>query len=165
MASDLSTNWPHPNDLSALKLPDNLWVVEGNHKSWCRSMPPLPPKKLRRLRVVPDRAGRLTLFHPATHSDPDWWSAVLSDPRLRSKGTDGWEDNLGRHRGEQLTVHCSKCGFAAVKDIDALVFEYGERCSCAAVAARIQDEHHQCRHGRECRLTYQTTNDYQRPRQ
>lgn len=128
-------------------------------------MPPLPPKKLRRLRVVPDRAGRLTPYHPATYSDPDWWTSVLSDPRLRSKDTDGWQDSLGRHRGEDLTVRCDKCGFATVRKVDALIIDYGANCPCAAVAARIQDEHHQCRHGRECGLSYKTTNDYQRPRQ
>ena len=126
-------------------------------------MPPRIPPKLPRLRVHADKDGRVTPYHPAKHDDDGWWSAVLSDPRLRSKDTDGWHDNLGRHRGEKLTISCPKCFYRSEHFIDALIIDYGPNCPCASVAAGIQDEHHMCRHGSDCGLTYRTTSAYQPP--
>lgn len=67
--------------------------------------------------------------------------------------------------GEQFTVSCGKCGFRSIKHVDALIFDFGANCPCVSAAARIQDEHHQCRHGNECGLNYKTTNDDGPPRQ
>lgn len=128
-------------------------------------MPPRIPPKLPRLRVHADEHGRITPYHPAKHTEDDWWSSVLSDPRLRSKDTDGWQDNLGRHRGEQFTVSCAKCGFRSIKHVDALIFDFGANCPCVSAAARIQDEHHHCRYGSECGLTYETTKPFTPPGQ
>jgi hypothetical protein len=115
------------------------------------------------LKISIDRDGRVRRPNHALDTDEEWWESALSDPRLRSKDTDGRQDRLDRHRSEELVISCSKCPRSARRKIDDLIVEFGPACPCYQAAARIVDEAGTCRFGRDCGLTYETTNNYRRP--
>ena len=107
----------------------------------------MPSIRIPLLKVSADRNGRLRLPNHALDTDSDWWDSVLADPRLRSKDTDGWQDKLDRHHGEELIIACTKCPRSSRHRIDDLMVEYGPNCSCDHAAARIVDDAGVCRFG------------------
>jgi hypothetical protein len=114
-----------------------------------------------KLRVNVDRAGRLSPYHPAKHTDPDWWASVLSDQRAQASRKD-WQDRLREHRGERLTLKCEKCPRCTVRNVDELIAKYGADCPCSAAVFAILDEGGGCRF-KHCRMTYETTKQVQPP--
>lgn len=68
-------------------------------------------RTVRRLRVVIDREGIVSPYHPNLHDQDGWWEELLADPRARETTTEWkvWRQEARSLPGNILEVTCDRC--------------------------------------------------------